>query len=289
MQQFNGRSRTFGLHVGGVSGDMSSALLRGEDFVAHEQLTGLSDPVLAECRLHAVHDGAAQPNAYVGKVLPVLRAAEPTVDDAVAAEERRATVDDDDLAVIALAEDADVAPVERVELLELAAGVLELLLDRFAHLAAAFRVEQRTNSHAGPRARAKGIGEALAQHAFLPKKRLEVHRVAGRGNLLHQNVEVRAVLEYFDAVAVHGSAERKSGKRRNQLVDRRVALDMQSRVTVSLDRPDHQDEQDYDAEDDQRDHCICLQRATRLDHRISRRLRLSCSHRQWDSHLAHGW
>ena len=74
-----------------------------------------------------------------------------------------------------------------------------------------------------------------------------------------------------------------------QLVDRRVALDMQPRVTVSLDRPDHQDEQEYDAEDDQRDHCICLQRATRLDHRISRRLRLSCSHRQWDSHLAHGW
>jgi hypothetical protein len=168
VQQLHGRRRTLWFHVSGVSGDLSSALQGREDIIAHEQLTGLSDPVLAECRLHAVHDGAAQPDADVGKVLPVLRAAEPAVDDAMAAEERGAAVEDDELAVIALVEDADMAPVERVKLRELAASVLELLLDRLAHLAAAVRVEQHTNLHAGPRALAEGIGEALAQHTFLP-------------------------------------------------------------------------------------------------------------------------
>jgi hypothetical protein len=42
----------------------------------------------------------------------------------------------------------------------------------------------------------------------------------------HTNrVEVRAVLENFDAVTVDGSAQRKPGKRRNQLLDRRVDED----------------------------------------------------------------
>jgi hypothetical protein len=60
-----------------------------------------------------VHDGAAKPDADVGEVLLVLGVAEPGVDDAVSADECGATVDDDDLAVIALVEDADVAQIER--------------------------------------------------------------------------------------------------------------------------------------------------------------------------------
>jgi hypothetical protein len=128
------------------------------------------------------------------------------------------------------------------------------LLDRLAHLLAALRVDQHAHGHAGQGALAEGIGEALAEHAFLPEKRLEVYRVTRRGDLLQQHVEVRAVLEDFYAVAFYASAERKPGKRWHQLVDRCVALDMQPRVPMPFDRPDHQDQQENDAEDDQHDH-----------------------------------
>ena len=51
----------------------------------------------------------------------------------MAADERDAAVDHDELAMVALVHDADVADVPVVELDDLAAGVLQLPLGRLAH------------------------------------------------------------------------------------------------------------------------------------------------------------
>ena len=68
---------------------------------------------------------------------------------------------------------------------------------------------------------------------------------------LQQYVEKRAVFQDLDRVAGHGGGERQAGHRCHELVDRRGALHMQSRVKVAADRPDDDQQEDDDADEGQ--------------------------------------
>ena len=69
------------------------------------------------------------------------------------------------------------------------------------------------------------------------------------------HVEEGAVLEQLDGVANVNSALRQARKRRHQLGERRVAIDLKVRVAMPPDRPDDHDENHdrEDENDDQRD------------------------------------
>src|SRR5688572_2409616 len=140
--------------------DVSRFLLLGKDVLAHEQLAGLPDPVLAERRLHAVDDGPEQPNADI-RDLPLAAIAEPGVYDAVSAHEGHAAVDHRQLAMIALVEHADVLDAPAMELLEAAPGVLELALDHLSHFFRASGIQQDAHGHARARASHESGGQSL--------------------------------------------------------------------------------------------------------------------------------
>ena len=81
----------------------------GKTLVTDEELAGILDPVLAEHRLHGVHDGPAQSHAEIAHVVGALRVPQPAIDDAVTANERDTAIQHYELAMIAVIEHADVA------------------------------------------------------------------------------------------------------------------------------------------------------------------------------------
>jgi hypothetical protein len=81
-----------------------------------------------------------------------------------------------------------------------------------------------------------------------------VHRLLRGRDVRQQHIEECAILEYLDAVALGRAAERKAGEGRNQRVDGGVALHAQFRITVALDRPDHHNQKNDDADHDQERH-----------------------------------
>jgi len=201
VQDLHRGRRAFGFEAGDVDFDAADTLELGKGVPADEQLTGTLGPVLAEHGLHRMHGGTAKPHAEIAHVLAVLRVAEPLVDDAMAAHQGDAAVEHDELAMVAVVENADVAPVPRMVQLELAARGFEPLLDVAASLLAAFAIHQHAHDHAGAAARDQCVDETPAQHAVLPQIGFEVYRSRRRLDFLEQDVEEVAVLEEFDGVA----------------------------------------------------------------------------------------
>ena len=72
-----------------------------------------------------------------------------------------------------------------------------------------------------------------------------------RCDLVDEHIEEGAILENLDAIAFHGRAEGKTGKRGDQIVDRCIGIDVQIGIAVTPDRPDDQHEEDDDANDDE--------------------------------------
>ena len=159
----------------------------------------------------------------------------------MAADERFLAVDDDDLAMVAVVQHADVAQRSLVEERHPAAGVAHPLHDFLSGLLGALGVQQHAHLHAGPGAVDQRVGHAPAQLPVLPQEGLEMHGVAGCTDALDEHVEEGAVLVHLDLVAGHGRAQRQARQARHELVDRVVAIDLQRGVAVAADRPDHQD------------------------------------------------
>src|SRR3954447_19010597 len=91
-------------------------------------LPRLLDPVLAERALHAADDRSADAHRDVAPVVLVLRVSGPLLCDAEAADVADVSIDDDELAVIAIVHPSEVADAEGMELADLHAGVAH---DRF--------------------------------------------------------------------------------------------------------------------------------------------------------------
>src|SRR6185369_10769691 len=106
-----------------MCGGRAGAWKRREVLLPCRNLARLLDPVLAERALHAIDDRAGDADADVAPVIFVLRVAGPLLGDAEAAEVADASVDDDELAVIAVVQPSEVADAERMELAHLHAGV----------------------------------------------------------------------------------------------------------------------------------------------------------------------
>src|SRR6185369_5854589 len=106
-----------------MCGGRAGAGKRREVLLPCRNLTRLLDPVLAERALHAIDDRAGDADADVAPVILVLRVPGPFFGDAEAAEVTDASVDDDDLAVIAVVQSSKVADAQRMELAHLHAGV----------------------------------------------------------------------------------------------------------------------------------------------------------------------
>ena len=75
MQDFHGRRRALGFQAGDVNVHASFGRELRKNVVTYEELAGVLDPVLAEDRLHGVHDGPAQSHAEIAHVVGALRVA----------------------------------------------------------------------------------------------------------------------------------------------------------------------------------------------------------------------
>src|SRR5688572_16048340 len=212
VQDLDGGCRTLRLDVCRVNRDVAGAFQPRKHAFAHEQLADLPDPVFAEGGLHAVNDRAAEPYAHVHDALLRARFSQPAVDDAMAADEGDSAVDDRQLAVIPLVEDADIGEGHTMKLAQLAAGLHELLLHALAHATRSIGIEQHADIDAGPDAPDQRLREARAKLALLPEESLEMHRAARLADLLHQGVEERPVLQHFDAVSFDHRAESQPGQ-----------------------------------------------------------------------------
>jgi hypothetical protein len=189
-----------------------------------------------------VHHRAAQAHRKVAHVVAVLRIPEPLVDDAVAADPPDRAVEDRDLAMIALGDDADVLQRPRVVDRDLAAGGLHLL-PRRADLLAAHGVEHETHAQPLPRFARQCFGHAATELAVLPQVRLEVHASLRSRDVGDQRVVESAVLVDLHAVPADRHAERQSRDRRHEVLDRLARFELQVRVLVTLDRPNGDAEQ----------------------------------------------
>jgi hypothetical protein len=228
----------------------------GEHVVPGEELARLLHPVLAEHGLDRVDSRAFHPHADIAPVIAIFAVAEPAVDDAMAGDERGAPVNHHDLAMVPLIDDADVGERTRMEEYEPAARFVQSPLRVPAHFLAPGRIDEHTHRHACPGAFAQRRRHAFAELAFLPEKRLEVHRALRGGDVVEQRVEERPVLDDLHAVARYGRAERESRQRSNELLERAVRLDLEVGVAVSRDRPydeeEKQDDRDQQDENDAR-------------------------------------
>src|SRR5689334_22784494 len=92
----------------------SRALHLRKKALAARHFARLFDPVLGERRLQLRDDRTFDARGDVAEVLLVLRRAEPVVGDAMPADPARAPVDDDDLSMIAIVQQADIAEAERM-------------------------------------------------------------------------------------------------------------------------------------------------------------------------------
>ena len=100
-----------------------------------------------------------------------------------------------------------------------------------------------------------------------------MHSPRRQADLFEEHIEIGPVLEDLDRVPVDGGCERQTGQRRDQLVDRRVAFDVQVRIAVAFDGPDDEqlndgdrnDKREYDDRHRGRSHC---------GHRVRRGARL---------------
>src|SRR6185503_5511283 len=192
--------------------DVAGAFQRRKHAFAHEQLASPPDPVFAEGGLNAVNDRAAEPYAHVHDALLRPLFSLPAVDDAMAADEGDSSVDDRQLAVIPLVEDADIGEGRTMKLADLAARLDESLLHVLAHSARSIGIEQHADIDASASAPDQRLRQTRAHLAFLPEKGLEMHRAARLVDLLDQGVEESAVLQHFDAVSVDDRAQGQPGQ-----------------------------------------------------------------------------
>jgi hypothetical protein len=234
-----------------MHGHAARGLQRREHVGAHEQLAGLVDPVLAECRLQVVDHRPQDPDADVSHLLVVACVAKPDIDDAVPADVADAAVDDQQLAVIAAVDLADVAQPLAMEQRKAAAGLAQAPLRRLTHLLAAVGVDQHPNLEPGPPPLDQRVDQALPKRAFLPEEGFEMHRCLRLADVLEHRVEEGAVLEDLDRIAGDHRTMSQPGDRRHQVGDRILPLDREDRITMPLDRPQDQGEQQCaDAEHD---------------------------------------
>ncbi len=254
MEDLHGGRRVLGFREHRVHQDVAGRLQRREHVLAHEQLAGLAGPVLTEGALHAVHDRPMEVQADVGVVLSVFGIAQPLVHDAMTAHEGLAPVDHHQLPMVAVVEHSDVSQPPLVKERHPAARVPHLLHDGLARVLRAFRVQQHAHRHPRSRAVDQRIGHPAPERALLPQERLEVDGSLRRPDAADQDIEERPVLMYLHPVACHRRAERQARERGHQLVDRRVALDVQVRVFVAADRPYDQGQEDHDPEQEATQH-----------------------------------
>ena len=152
------------------------------------------------------------------KCSPSCAVAEPAVDDAVAADQRDAAVEHDELAVVAPVQLADVAQrVFAVEQHELAAGVAQLPLRR-ARPSSCRRRRRPARAPARRRAAAR-TARRRARRPSSPSFHRNVSKCTDRVaacDLLEQRLEEGAVLEHLDRVAFDSAAVRQAGERRRR-------------------------------------------------------------------------
>lgn len=73
-------------------------------------------------------------------------------------------------------------------------------------------------------------------------------RALRRADVFEHDIEERAVLQQLDRIAFDRHAQRKAGKRGDQLLERQLRAHVEVRVMVPLDRPDGEAEQRNDGE-----------------------------------------
>jgi hypothetical protein len=181
-------------------------------------------------------------------MLARLAVAHPAVDDAMPTDQRHPAIGDQELAMVAFVEDADVADVPRMMHLERTArfpkahGIA-------SHLLAAIGIDQHAHLHARAMAFQQGVDQARAQHAFLPQEGLEMHGGFRLADVVEHDVEKGAVLQQLDRVAFVDGALRQSRQRGQEVGKGCIAIDFQARIAMPSDRPD--DEAQHDDDDRQ--------------------------------------
>jgi hypothetical protein len=161
-----------------------------------------------------------------------------------------ASVEDNNLPMVAFVHYADVAHMPRMIFGELAARLDKSLLGLLAHLFRSSGIQHQPHGESGTAAFAQYIGQTLPELAVLPKIRFEVHSALRRTNIIEHDVEEAAILEDFDRIACDLDAVRKSSHRIDERFERYVAVHAQMRIAMPLDRPDKHNKQDNNASED---------------------------------------
>ena len=192
----------------------------------------------------------------------------------MAAHECLAPVDDDELAMVAVVQHADVAEAFSWKSTTRHPASSICCTAALPIFFRARCVKQDTHLHAGAAALRQRVAPR-ADRAPLPSTERSRNALSPRrrADLCEQHIEKGAVLEDFDRIARDGCAERQAGERRNQLVDRRVTFNVQVGIAVTSDRPDDEqlndddrnDKREYDDRHRGRSHC---------GHRVRRGARL---------------
>ena len=147
-----------------------------------------------------MHDGSFEAHARVAPVLGVRAVAEPLVGDAVAEGVADLAVDDEQLAMRAVIEAAEVPPMRLAVGGELHAVALEPLQLLRVGARAAEAVDQNADFDAGARLRAQCIDELPLELTSRPYECLEMHAVLGRRDVREHCGKDRAVLQNLRAV-----------------------------------------------------------------------------------------
>jgi hypothetical protein len=124
-----------------------------------ELLAGGLEPVFGEPGVQVGDGRAGDAAVSLAPVVGVLGVAGPHVGDADATGEADAAVGDEDFAVSAVVEAAEVGPVARPEPADGGAGALELPDEARIHGSAADGIDEQAHAHPGLSARGQGGGQ----------------------------------------------------------------------------------------------------------------------------------
>src|SRR5918993_1243577 len=190
----------------------------------------LLDPVLRENRLQAMHDGSFEAYPRVAPVVRVRTVAEPLVGDPVTERVADLAVEDEQLAMRAVIEAAEVPPMRLAVGGELDTVALEPLQLLRIGARAAEAVDQNPDLHAGARLRAQCIDELPLQLTSRPYECLEMHAVLRCVDVREHCGKDRAVLENLGGISLMHGALGEAGDQRQAFADLGVILGLELQV-----------------------------------------------------------
>jgi hypothetical protein len=168
VEDLHGGRASFRLHPSHMNWNIAGGWQIREHILADDQFAGFLDPVFAERRLDGMNGRAGESYGDVTVLGSVRILSEPTIMDAMPADDCNPAVKHDNFSVVSFIEYTDVAQTGRMVEIELAACRLEPAYRGCSYLLSAVGIHQNAHGKTGTRAISECLDQKITSLSLLP-------------------------------------------------------------------------------------------------------------------------